>query len=71
MTDIGDMAKAAREALRGKLLNADMGITGANFLVAETGTVVIVTNEGNGRFCTSAPRIHVALTGMEKGRPFP
>ena len=40
LTDIGDMAKAAREALRGKLLSADMGITGANFLVAETGTVV-------------------------------
>ena len=69
LTDIGDMAKAAREALRGKLLSADMGITGANFLVAETGTVVIVTNEGNGRFCTSAPRIHVALTGMEKVVP--
>ncbi len=69
LTDIGDMAKAAREALRGKLIDADMGITGANFVVAETGTVVIVTNEGNGRFCTSAPRIHVALTGMEKVVP--
>ena len=69
LTDIEDMARAAREALRGKLLTADMGITGANFLVAETGTVVIVTNEGNGRFCTSAPRIHVALTGMEKVVP--
>ena len=46
LTDIEDMARAAREALRGKLLTADMGITGANFLVAETGTVVIVTNEG-------------------------
>ena len=63
------MAQAARETLREKFLQADMGITGANFLVAETGTLVIVTNEGNGRFCTSAPRIHVALTGMEKVIP--
>jgi L-lactate dehydrogenase complex protein LldF len=46
-----------------------MGITGANFVVAETGTLVIVTNEGNGRMCTSTPRIHVALTGMEKLLP--
>ena len=66
LEDIEEMARTARETLRGKLLQADMGITGANFLVAETGTLVIVTNEGNGRFCTSAPRIHVALTGMEK-----
>ena len=66
LTEIEDMARAARETLREKFFQADMGITGANFLVAETGTLVIVTNEGNGRFCTSAPRIHVAITGMEK-----
>ena len=66
LVKIEQMAQAARETLREKFLNADMGITGANFLVAETGTLVIVTNEGNGRFCTSTPRIHVALTGMEK-----
>lgn len=66
VVEIEEMAEAAREALREKLLQADMGISGANFLVAETGTLVIITNEGNGRFCTSAPRIHVALTGMEK-----
>ncbi len=69
LVDIEDMAQAARETMREKFLQADMGITGANFLVAETGTLVIVTNEGNGRFCTSAPRIHVALTGMEKVIP--
>ena len=69
LVEIGEMAEAAREALRDKLLQADMGITGANFVVAETGTLVIVTNEGNGRFCTSAPRIHVAITGMEKVIP--
>jgi len=66
LVEIDEMARAARETLREKLLQADMGITGANFVVAETGTLVIVTNEGNGRFCTSVPRIHVALTGMEK-----
>ena len=69
LTEIEDMAQAARETLREKFFRADMGITGANFLVAETGTLVIITNEGNGRFCTSAPRIHVALTGMEKVIP--
>ena len=69
LVEIEEMAKAAREELRDKLLRADMGITGANFVVAETGTLVIVTNEGNGRFCTSAPRIHVAITGMEKVIP--
>ena len=46
-----------------------MGITGANFLVAETGTLVLVTNEGNGRMCTSMPRVHVAIMGMEKVVP--
>ena len=46
-----------------------MGITGANFAVAETGTVVLVTNEGNGRMVTSLPRIHVALMGIEKVIP--
>ena len=69
LVDIEEMASAARETLREKFLQADMGISGANFLVAETGTVVIVTNEGNGRLCTSAPPIHVALTGMEKVVP--
>jgi L-lactate dehydrogenase complex protein LldF len=69
LVEIEDMAQAARETLRAKFMEAGMGITGANFLVAETGTLVVVTNEGNGRFCTSAPRIHVALTGMEKVIP--
>ena len=61
-----DLAGEARTQLREKFLGADMGITGANFVVAETGTLVLVTNEGNGRMCTSMPRIHVAITGMEK-----
>ena len=59
----------ARRALREKFLQADMGITGANFAVADTGTVVLVTNEGNGRMVTSLPRIHVALMGVEKVIP--
>jgi L-lactate dehydrogenase complex protein LldF len=69
LDDIEAMARVAREALREKFLQADLGISGANFLVAETGTLVIITNEGNGRLCTSAPRIHVGITGMEKVIP--
>ena len=67
--DIEEMARVARVALRQKFLEADMGVSGANFLVAETGSLVIITNEGNGRLCTSAPRIHVGLAGMEKVIP--
>ena len=69
LREIQEMAQAAREVLREKLVNADMGITGANFLVAETGTLVLVTNEGNGRFCTSVPRVLVSIAGMEKVIP--
>ena len=64
--EIEEMAGAARSQLRNNFVRADMGITGANFVVAETGTLVLVTNEGNGRMCTSMPRIHVAIAGMEK-----
>ena len=67
--DIEAMARAARELLRDKFLQADLGISGANFVVAETGTLVIITNEGNGRLCTSAPRMHIGITGMEKMIP--
>ena len=67
--DIEEMARVARETLREKFLSADLGISGANFLVAETGSLVIITNEGNGRLCTSAPRIHIGITGMEKVIP--
>ena len=64
--EISDIAGEARRQLRVKFVHADMGITGVNFVVAETGTVVLVTNEGNGRMCTSMPRVHVAIMGMEK-----
>jgi L-lactate dehydrogenase complex protein LldF len=60
------LTKIAREELREKFLLADLGITGANFAVADTGTVVLVTNEGNGRMATSLPRVHVAVMGVEK-----
>ena len=66
---IEELAAEARSQLREKFIHADMGVTGANFIVAETGTVALVTNEGNGRMCTSMPRIHVAITGMEKVIP--
>lgn len=66
LKEIKEMAQAAREILRDKMIGADMGITGANFLVAETGSLVLVTNEGNGRFCTSMPKVLVSIAGMEK-----
>jgi L-lactate dehydrogenase complex protein LldF len=56
----------ARSVLREKFLAADIGITGANFLVADSGAVVLVENEGNARLSTSAPRIHIAVAGIEK-----
>jgi len=68
-TDIGELTREAREMLRGHFLSADMGISGANFVVAETGSTLIVTNEGNGRMVTTLPRVHVAITGIEKVVP--
>jgi L-lactate dehydrogenase complex protein LldF len=59
----------ARERLRSKFLAADLGITGANFVTVDTGTIVLVTNEGNGRMCTSLPRVHVAVMPVEKVLP--
>ncbi len=64
--DIPKLVKTARKELRQKFLDADMGISGANIAVAETGTIVLVTNEGNGRLVTSLPKIHVAVVGLEK-----
>lgn len=64
--DISKLVKFARAKLRAKFLSADMGITGANIAVAETGSLVIVTNEGNARLVTTLPKIHVAIVGLEK-----
>ena len=64
--DIPAMAREARGVLRQHFLTAEMGITGANFLIAETGTAALVTNEGNGRMVTTLPKVHVVITGIEK-----
>lgn len=61
-----NLTDEARDKLRGKFLTADIGITGANFLVAETGTAVIVTNEGNGDLTQTLPPVHIVLAGIEK-----
>jgi L-lactate dehydrogenase complex protein LldF len=58
-----------RQLLREKFRTADLGISGANFAVAETGTIALVTNEGNGRLTTTCPRVHIAIMGMEKVIP--
>ena len=63
------ITRRARQFLRHKYLGADAGLTGANFVVAESGRVVVVTNEGNSRFCLAATRCHIALVGIEKILP--
>lgn len=64
--DAKALAGLARRKLRAKFAESEMGITGCNFLIAETGTVVMITNEGNGRLTTAVPPIHVAIVGIEK-----
>jgi L-lactate dehydrogenase complex protein LldF len=63
------LVSEARQILREKFLAADVGITGANFLIAETGSSVIVTNEGNGDLTQSLPRVHIVLASIEKMVP--
>jgi L-lactate dehydrogenase complex protein LldF len=63
------LVAAARRTLRRDFFSADMGITGANFLVADAGMIALTTNEGNARLSTSLPRIHVVLSGIEKVIP--
>ena len=65
-SDIPRLVKVAREQLRPKFLAAEMGISGANIACAETGSIVLVTNEGNARLVTTLPRIHIAVVGVEK-----
>jgi L-lactate dehydrogenase complex protein LldF len=64
--DIPRLVRFAREQLRERFLAAGMGITGANIAVAETGSLVLVTNEGNARLVTTLPPVHVAVVGFEK-----
>ncbi len=65
-SDVQHLVKVARVQLRRKFIAADMGISGANFAVAETGAIGIATNEGNARMVTTLPRVHVALAGLDK-----
>ncbi len=67
--EIETLVKVARRQLRKKYIQADMGITGANYALADTGTIGIVTNEGNARLVSTLPRVHVALVGIDKVLP--
>ncbi len=67
--DIPELTRVAQRALREAFLGADIGISGANFVVAETGTIVLVENEGNIRMSTTVPGVHIALVGIEKVVP--
>jgi L-lactate dehydrogenase complex protein LldF len=64
--DIATMTAAARRVLRQTFLDAEIGISGVNFGVAETGSLCLVTNEGNGRMVTTLPPVHIALMGIER-----
>jgi iron-sulfur cluster protein len=67
--EIDRLVKVARKELREKFVQADMGITGANYALADTGTIGIATNEGNARLVTTLPKVHVALVGIDKLLP--
>jgi L-lactate dehydrogenase complex protein LldF len=67
--DPTEMTRIARQHLRDIFRRCDLGITGVNFAIAETGTLCLLTNEGNGRMSTTRPRVHVALLGIEKVIP--
>ena len=64
--DVDALTAAARQVLRREFASADAGISGANFLVAETGSLVLIENEGNGRLSTTLPPLHIAVAGIEK-----
>jgi L-lactate dehydrogenase complex protein LldF len=64
--DVEAMTAVANRELRRVFFTADVGISGVNFGVAETGTLALVTNEGNGRLCTTVPRVHIAVMGLER-----
>jgi L-lactate dehydrogenase complex protein LldF len=64
--DVDALIRIGRQVLRRKFADADIGLSGVNFAVAETGTLCLVENEGNGRMCTTVPRVHIAITGIEK-----
>ena len=64
--DVDALIQIGRRVLRRKFADADIGLSGVNFAVAESGTLCLVENEGNGRMCTTVPKVHIAITGIEK-----
>jgi L-lactate dehydrogenase complex protein LldF len=64
--DVDALIAIGRRVLRSEFRDAEIGVSGVNFMVAETGTLVLVENEGNGRMCTTVPEVHIAITGIEK-----
>ncbi|HEY0687344.1 MAG TPA: LutB/LldF family L-lactate oxidation iron-sulfur protein [Steroidobacter sp.] len=64
--DVNELIAIGRRALRDEFRNAKIGVSGVNFMVAQTGSLVLVENEGNGRLATSVPEVHIAITGIEK-----
>lgn len=67
--EVADLVNEARQVLRDKFFLAEVGITGANFLIAETGSHIIVTNEGNGDLSSTLPRVHIVTAGIERVVP--
>lgn len=68
-TDTPTLTAFARKVLRNKFLEADVGITGCNYAISESGSITTVTNEGNARMCTTYPKVHIAVMGMERVLP--
>ncbi|MDP1647120.1 MAG: LutB/LldF family L-lactate oxidation iron-sulfur protein, partial [Rubrivivax sp.] len=64
--DVDELIAIGRRVLRNEFRDATIGVSGVNFMVAETGSLVLVENEGNGRMCTTVPEVHIAITGIEK-----
>ena len=64
--DVDALIAIGRRVLRSEFRDATVGVSGVNFMVAETGSLVLVENEGNGRMCTTVPEMHIAITGIEK-----
>ena len=64
--DVDALIAIGRRVLRDQFRDAPIGVSGVNFMVADTGTLVLVENEGNGRMCTTVPKVHIAITGIEK-----
>ena len=69
LSEVPELVEEARKVMRSKFLDADIGMTGANFLISETGSSVIVTNEGNGDLCSTLPKVHIVTAGIEKVVP--